>query len=278
MVLRSIQRFWRQATETAHRFWWQITGVLLFNFPFLAPHSFAWLTVPVLNCYACPLAQGACPIGIIQQFIMVGMIPLFAIGVIGAFGVLAGRFYCSHLCPFGFFQDLLGKLSKSKIRLPRWAGYGKYASLVVFALILPSILTEPVFCTFCPAGSLEAGIPIVGGAWMQARFGHANFLSAGSSIMAMVGWWFWLKIGLLAGMIVIALKVRRPFCRMACPLGAILGLFNRISFVAHPPVENAASGRGYFLKDCPVQITHPEDVDSHNCIKCRQCYRKPEAS
>ncbi len=278
MVLKVIQKFWRRATETTHRFWWQLTGVLLFNFPFFAPHSAAWLTVPVLNCYACPLAQGACPVGIIQQFLLVGMIPLFAIGVIGMFCIMAGRFYCSHLCPFGFFQDLLGKLSNTKIRLPRWVGYGKYASLILFALILTPILGEPVFCTLCPAGSLEAGIPIVSRAWIESRFMNASILSTSSSILTMVGWWFWFKIGILAGLILLTVKIRRPFCRMACPLGAILGLFNRISFLAHPPVEKVASGEGYFLRDCPVQITHPEDVDSHNCIKCRNCYHLPGES
>ncbi len=55
------------------RVWWQFTGVLIFNTPFIGPNHFAWLTVPVLNCYACPLAQGACPIGTIQYFLVIGM-------------------------------------------------------------------------------------------------------------------------------------------------------------------------------------------------------------
>lgn len=265
----------RGILRSIDRIWWQVTGVILWNTPFIGAHHFAWLTVPVLNCYACPLAQGACPIGILQQFLIVGMIPLFMIGVIGAFGLIAGRFYCSHLCPFGLFQDLIGKLSKKKMRLPHWAGYGKYASLVLLAIVLPLILREPFFCTLCPAGTLEAGIPIVGNAWLQSKFGEADILGASSSILTMTGWWFWLKVGILAGMILLTMKVSRPFCRMACPLGAILGLFNRISILAHPPRALAETGRGYYLKDCPVQIIHPEDVDSHNCIKCRHCYHRP---
>jgi polyferredoxin len=257
------------------RIWWQISGVLLFNIPFIGPNHYAWLTVPVLNCYACPLAQGACPIGILQQFLLVGAIPLVMLGVIGAFGALAGRFYCSHLCPFGLFQDLLAKLSRTKLRLPRWTGYGKYVSLVLLAVALPPLFGEPIFCMLCPAGTLEAGIPVVGNAWLQTRSGSADFLSPAAGIVTMVGWWFWLKVGILAGMVALAVKVKRPFCRMACPLGAILGLFNRISLLAHPPAERLETNRGYFLKDCPVQITRPEDVDSHHCIKCRACYRKP---
>ncbi len=258
------------------RIWWQITGVFIFNTPFIGPNHYAWLTVPVLNCYACPLAQGACPIGIIQQFLVIGTIPFLALGVIGVFSLTAGRFYCGHLCPFGFFQDLIGRISKKKYRLPHWVGYGKYASLVVLALILPPILNVPFFCTLCPAGSLEAGIPIISQAWLESHFGSADIFSSTTGLLYMIGWWYWFKTGILIALILLILKVRRPFCRMACPLGAILGLFNRISILVHPPVEKQKTRMGFYLKDCPVHITHPHDVDSHNCIKCEQCYFKPD--
>jgi len=258
------------------RIWWQIIGVLLFNTPFIGPNHYTWLTVPVLNCYACPLAQGACPIGTIQHFLVIGTIPFLALGVVGLFGLIAGRFYCSHLCPFGFFQDLIGQISKKKYHLPHWVGYGKYASLIILVFILPPIVKEPFFCTLCPAGSLEAGIPIVFSTWIKSHFGSADMLSSTTGILYMVGWWFWFKIGILVGMILLTVKVKRPFCRMACPLGALLGLFNRISLLAHPPTEKQTTLRGFYLKDCPVDINHSKDVDSHICIKCRQCYYKPD--
>ena len=251
-------------------------GMIVLNTPFIGPNLYAWLTVPALNCYACPLAQGACPIGTIQHFLVIGMIPLFALGVIGAFGLVAGRFWCSHVCPFGFFQDIIGGLTARKIRLPRWTGHLKYVSLVVLVLIVPPLINEPFFCTICPAGTLEAGAPIVGRAWYDLKFAGADIFSDAYGIMGMVGWWFWLKVGILAGMILLTLKVKRPFCRMACPMGAILGLFNRISLLVHPPRDKAETGHGFYLKDCPVQINTPGDVDSHNCIKCRQCFHRPD--
>ena len=258
-----------------NRIWWQITSILIFNTPFIGPNHFAFLPVPVLNCYACPLAQGACPIGTIQHFLIIGSIPLLTLGVIGFFALVAGRFFCSHLCPFGFFQDLLGRISKKKHRLPKWAGYGKYASLVVLALILPPILKEPFFCTLCPAGTLEAGIPIVVDAWFETYFGSPEIFGSKSAILDMIGWWFWFKVGILAAIISLSTVIRRPFCRMGCPLGSILVIFTRISVFIHPPVEKQTSGKGYYLKECPVHIVHPGDVDSHNCIKCKECYSRP---
>jgi polyferredoxin len=255
-----------------HRIWWQVTGAVLFNFPFLGHLTFAWMTVPVLNCYACPLAQGACPIGTFQHFLVIGAIPFFVVGVIALFGMVAGRFYCSHLCPFGFFQDLLAKVPLRKHRIPGWTGYGKYAVLVVMVMILPPIVKEPFFCTLCPAGSLEAGIPIVTQAWAEKQFGAPGEFSASFGILGMIGWWFWFKIGLLAALIAAAMVIRRPFCRVICPLGAVFGIFNRISILVHPPEVPVETGPRYNLRTCPVHISHPNHIDSHNCIKCRECY------
>jgi ferredoxin-type protein NapH len=259
-----------------NRIWWQITGVLLFNFPFVGHLTlFPWLTIPVLNCYSCPLAQGACPVGTWQHFIVIGAIPFFAIGVVAVWSLSAGRFFCGHLCPFGFFQDLMARIRKRHIRLPRWTGHLKYASLIILTLIMPPIVLEPFFCTLCPAGTLEAGIPLVAQSWIKATYGEQGMFGFGSGIHTMVGWWFWFKVGILFSFIVGMVLTRRPFCRMACPMGAVLGLANRISLFVHPPEVLPGERPRHKLKDCPVHITNPHDIDSNACIKCRQCYREP---
>ena len=260
-----------------NRVWWQITGLTLLNFPFIERLSFSWLPVCALNCYSCPIAQGACPIGTIQHFLVIGAIPLLALGFVGLWGIIAGRFWCGNVCPFGFFQDLLGKLRRRKIRIPHALEYGKYLSLVLLVVILPPILKEPFFCTLCPAGTLEAGIPIVSQAWYEAKFASADVLfSPNFGIIAMVGWWFWMKIGILVAYIAASVVIRRPFCRTTCPLGALFGLFNRISILVHPKTGTEPGKKPrYNLKNCPVHITHPDQVDSSSCIKCRECYPTP---
>ena len=65
--------------------------------------------VPGLNCYSCPAATGACPIGAFQAVIGSSRFK-FSYYVTGFFillGVTLGRFICGFLCPFGWFQDLL---------------------------------------------------------------------------------------------------------------------------------------------------------------------------
>ena len=259
------------------RIWWQITGAALFNFPFIEHLTFGWCTVPVLNCYSCPIAQGACPLGTIQHFLVVGALPLYALGMMAFFGILAGRFYCSHLCPFGFFQDLLKRLSARILRMPRLLGYGKYAALIIMVVILPLIVLEPFFCTLCPAGSLEAGIPIAAKAWYAVHIAGTDPFSGIGPILGLIGWWYWMKMGILVFFIGSAVLIRRPFCRAVCPLGALFGLFNRISFFIRHPGAGEGERSRFSLKTCPVHITDPKDVDSHRCIKCRECYLPPAA-
>ena len=68
--------------------------------------------VPVLNCYSCPGALGACPIGSLQS-ILSGYkhrIPFYVLGTLMLFGIFLGRVVCGFLCPFGWFQDLLHRI------------------------------------------------------------------------------------------------------------------------------------------------------------------------
>ena len=70
------------------------------------------LCVPGLNCYSCPGALGACPIGAMQA--VVGSwnfkLAFYVAGFLMFVGALLGRFVCGWLCPFGLIQDLLHKI------------------------------------------------------------------------------------------------------------------------------------------------------------------------
>lgn len=137
------------------------------------------LCVPIFNCYACPLAVVACPIGTIQYFFTLGEISFYAWGVIILVGVLVGKMACGWLCPFGLFQDLLYKIPLPKLRISAGLHYLKYLILLVFVILLPFIMgydydaqgrrhlsfaasavRQEWFCKLiCPAGTLEGGIP-----------------------------------------------------------------------------------------------------------------------
>ena len=68
--------------------------------------------VPGLNCYSCPAASGACPIGALQTVAGSAKygFSYYIPGTLILLGVLLGRFICGFLCPFGWFQELLHKI------------------------------------------------------------------------------------------------------------------------------------------------------------------------
>ena len=68
--------------------------------------------VPGLNCYSCPAASGACPIGSFQAVVGSSKFRFsyYITGFLILLGVLLGRFICGFLCPFGWFQELLHKI------------------------------------------------------------------------------------------------------------------------------------------------------------------------
>ena len=104
------------------------------------------MCVPGLNCYSCPAATGACPIGAFQAVVGSSKFK-FTYYITGFFillGVLLGRFICGFLCPFGWFQDLLHKIPGKKLSTAKLKPlrYLKYVILVVFVILLPAFVTN----------------------------------------------------------------------------------------------------------------------------------------
>ena len=123
--------------------------------------------VPGLNCYSCPGAAGACPIGAMQAVVGSSKFKFsyYITGMLIFIGVLLGRFVCGFLCPFGWFQDLLHKIPTKKFSTKKLSGlrYLKYLILVVMVFLLPALVVNvvgmgnPFFCKWiCPLGAFYA--------------------------------------------------------------------------------------------------------------------------
>ena len=224
--------------------------------------------VPGLNCYSCPGALGACPVGSLQALASnpkVG-VSLYVYGFIAFIGAIAGRFVCGFLCPFGLIQELLYKTRLKKIRerkMFKLLNKLKYVVLGVLVIGVPTVLTIggavgfPSFCEWlCPAGTLEAGIPLV---------------LLNSRILGAAGLLFIWKLAVLLSILILAAKLFRPFCRFLCPLGALYSLFNRISII-HIRTNKAVCNNCNLCKSvCPMGA---DNTDSAECIRCGDCMKK----
>ncbi|HBE73673.1 MAG TPA: 4Fe-4S binding protein [candidate division Zixibacteria bacterium] len=258
----------KHLTIRTKRLYVQIAAAIITNSFFLAP-VLKYVPCPSLNCYACPLAVFACPVGTLQHFIIIGLFPFFLLGFLAVIGLFVGRWACGYLCPFGLLQDLLAKIRRAKLILPEWLSWGRYLSLMVLAVALPALVHEPWFCKLCPAGTLEAGLPIVGQAFVKMKI-----LDQYSQFWGMVGWLFLVKLVLLAGFFVTSIFFRRPFCQTACPLGALFGLFNRVSLL-QLSCDRSCEAKADCRKICPVNIDIRKDPSSPDCVRCMQCTACP---
>jgi ferredoxin-type protein NapH len=245
---------------TARRRWVQAVSFLVMNSFVLQGLK----SIPCLgmNCYACPGAIFACPIGTLQHFAAIRQIPFYTLGVLGLVGVLVGRLACGWLCPFGWLQELMYGLRR-RLRWRSWPvserlGWLRYAFLIVLVGIVPVLTLEPWFSKLCPVGTIEAGIP---------------WLLLDAQLRAQAGWLFALKVAILLGFLVWMGHSKRPFCRFVCPLGAIWSPFNRLSTLRLAVDEASCTHCDACLGVCPVDIQIHEDPDSTRCIRCMECIK-----
>ncbi|KSV58320.1 4Fe-4S binding protein [Acetivibrio ethanolgignens] len=220
---------------------------------------------PGLNCYSCPAATFACPIGALQA--VNGSrsfnFSFYVVGILLAFGVLFGRFICGWLCPFGLFQELIHKIPSPKLRLKKGFLYIKYAVLIIFVILLPIVATnymgmgKPAFCQFiCPAGTLGGGIPL---------------LATNEELRQTIGSLFFLKMAILIGTIAGCIFIYRFFCRTLCPLGAIYGLMNKISLYRLEVDKDKCVNCGKCKRVCKMEVDPVKVPDSPECIRCGAC-------
>lgn len=228
--------------------------------------SFKHFCVPFLNCYSCPGAIAACPLGSFQS-LLAGPghpFPLYVTGILTLTGGTIGRAVCGWLCPFGLLQDVLALKPARKVRIPALVRSLKYP-IMILTVILPLLILnqggigKPYFCQFlCPAGTLEGGILLA---------------LRDPLLREMLGPLFMWKSLVLVVSLVLMVFVYRPYCRTICPLGAFYGLLNRVS-MWRIERESALCDRCERCKEvCPIRIDVDIDVNHPECIRCLDCVK-----
>ena len=222
--------------------------------------------VPGLNCYSCPGAVGACPLGSLQNAVAASADrpAFYVVGLLLLFGLLLGRVICGFLCPFGLLQELLHKIPTRKVKkspLTRKLSWAKYGILLVFALAIPAWfalrkLPLPGFCKFiCPAGTLEGAVMLL-------------LHPANDTLRAMIGGLFWWKFSLMLLILTACVFVFRAFCRFLCPLGALYSLLSRLALLGVKVDGERCVDCGACLRVCPMDI---RSVGDRECVHCGTC-------
>lgn len=257
-----------------HRFTVQVLSLVFANSFFL--RHLKGFCYPVLNCWSCPGANFACPIGALQNACsdagytiaaagnplqaVLRAIPVYVIGTLLLFSAFFGRMVCGWLCPFGWLQEQVGKLRRAKRPIWPALSYLRYAVLIFLVFVIPYHTHVAWFSKLCPQGALQGGLtqPLLD-----------------PSLRDMMGGWWWLKQVILLLTLVAMLLWRRPFCAVICPLGAIFSLFHRMSAWDIRWQEERCVHCGWCVKNCPQGIDPRYEVNSHRCVGCLECQKCP---
>ena len=265
---------WREAHRPSKRKLIQLYSALLYNAHlrgFIDGEIYQGkakaVCVPGFNCYSCPGAVGACPLGSIQNALAYSghRAGWYVLGIIMIFGLSLGRTICGWLCPLGLVQELLHKIPTPKIkksRVTRALSYLKYVILAVFVVAVPMWygvrhdLTVPGFCKYiCPAGTFEGAIGLLSNPKNTSYFAMLKILFTRKFVIMII-------IGTAC------IFCYRSFCRFICPLGAIFGLFNKLALISVKVDENRCNGCGACVRNCKMDVRH---VGDHECINCAKC-------
>lgn len=173
--------------------------------------------------------------------------------------LLAGRAFCSWICPLGTMQEWLLKLGQKigirTIRVPHWLDrplrYVKYGVLMVF-LALTWWTGELVFRAYDPWVAFNH-------LWEGIEAAFSSF-PAGTVILLLI--------------LLSSLLIDRIWCRYLCPLGALLAIFSRLGLLRQPVGESCNNCRAC-ARTCTLQVIDGENrVDTAECIACGRCQEK----
>ena len=171
--------------------------------------------------------------------------------------LLFGRSFCGQFCPLGTLQELFGSL-RSKLGMARHE--------IPKAVDVPArFLKYLVFGVFAWLSWLTASLVIRPyDPWVAYHHLTSPELFTTFGIGAAV-------LGVsLAGSFV----YDRFFCKYLCPMGAFLGLFNKLGLYRVVRSADACIDCGACDKVCPVNIdvsTVPSAVSDSECLACGEC-------
>jgi ferredoxin len=176
-------------------------------------------------------------------------------GLVLVLSLALGPVFCGWICPFGSLQEWIGKLGK-RIWKRRYNAFVpptldailRYLRYVILAWVLymTAMTGLLIFADFDP---------------------YYTLFNLWTGEVALAG------VVILLAVLILSLFVERPFCKYACPYGAVLGLTNLIRLF--PVRRNPATCVDCKLCDrtCPmnIRVSTSGAVRNHQCISCNEC-------
>jgi len=209
--------------------------------------------------------HAVCPFGgvvSLYQFVTVGAFTqkihessLILMILVFILAFLFGPVFCGWVCPLGSIQEWVGKLGKRLFK-KRYNHFIPYR-IDQYLRYLRYIMLAWVLYMTAMTGNLAFGD-------IDPYYALFNFWTGEVAITGLV---------VLGTTLLASLAVERPWCKYACPYGALLGITNLFSLFSIRRREAECKLCNLCSRDCPMNIpVHDVDVvRNHQCIGCMEC-------
>jgi len=180
----------------------------------------------------------------------------FILMVIGfVLAILFGPVFCGWICPFGSIQEWVGKLGR-KIFKRRYNFFIPAKIDRILRYLRYLVLAWVLYMTAASATLVFAAV--------DPYFALFNFWSSELAIGGLV-----VLLVTLAG----SLFIERPWCKYACPYGAVLGITNLFRIFRIRRVPGTCKLDRACDIYCPMNIKVSEKtiIRDHQCISCLEC-------
>jgi len=228
----------------------------------------------------------------------------FISGFLWGFGVLLitiflGRVFCGFICPFGTIHHATGsfrpalkgdRMIQANQKTPKQRI--KYF-LLVLVLICAAVglnlsgLLDPIALLFRSMAlavlpGIGVGVGIIFSALAESDIKALNLISYGAEVLLSPVFGYnpksyqtaWL-IGLVFFIILFLNRIRPRFwCRILCPLGALMGIFSRVSLLKLNKYKDKCTNCNLCVKHCQGAASpHPDQIwETAECLACFNCH------
>jgi polyferredoxin len=180
--------------------------------------------------------------------------------------ILLRSAFCGWICPLGFIQDIVHSFStwvqkrsvpaRKAVRMlstrgrPLWAFLDKYLRFVKYGVLVWAVTGAAIY-----------GVMIF------------RDYDPWSALINIAEWIVTPGLIILGLTLIGSLFVERPWCRYACPLGAVSGLLGKLSPVYLKREADACTSCKLCTKACPMglQVHTATTITSVDCISCLEC-------
>lgn len=178
--------------------------------------------------------------------------------------LLLGRVWCGWFCPLGAVLELFGRTG----RFIKRQGLRQLKYVILFTILVMALFGSLAFMYFEPITMFVRGltavfVPVI--QYLQTPDGETFAWPA-------LAWWL-IAVPFVAA-IGLNLIERRFWCRYLCPLGALVGLGSKFSWVKRAVNQNSCVQCGDCAKLCTMgAISERNDFksDPAECIMCMDC-------